>query len=197
MTRTGKSLAAYHRKRDFGRTPEPRGEAPRVRPAKLAYCVQKHAATRLHYDFRLELHGVLLSWAVPKGPCLDPHQRRLAVRVEDHPLEYGTFEGEIPKGQYGGGTVLLWDRGEWIPDGDPEAGFKKGHLKFRLEGRKLRGGWTLVRMGGPAGRNGKNWLLIKENDPEARPLTGGDILERRPESVAGAGGRARRASAAH
>ena len=179
------SLAVYHRKRNFRRTAEPRGAAASERPAALAYCVQKHAASHLHYDFRLELHGVLLSWAVPKGPCLDPHERRLAVHVEDHPLEYGTFEGEIPKGQYGGGTVLLWDRGEWIPDGDPEAGYKKGHLKFRLEGRKLRGAWALVRMHGAAGQNGKNWLLIKENDGQAAPLSRGDILEQRPESVSG------------
>jgi bifunctional non-homologous end joining protein LigD len=183
------SLAVYRRKRRFRRTPEPRGAAPRRRATGLAFYVQKHAASHLHYDFRLELHGVLLSWAVPKGPSLDPARRRLAVHVEDHPLEYGTFEGEIPKGEYGGGTVLLWDRGEWLPEGDPEAGFEKGHLKFRLEGRKLRGGWALVRMGGRAGADGKNWLLIKENDEEARPRA--DILEERPESVAGSA-RARR-----
>ena len=188
-------LALYRRKRRFRRTPEPRGVIGRVRPAGLSYYIQKHAATRLHYDFRLELHGVLLSWAVPKGPCLDPGERRLAVHVEDHPLEYGTFEGEIPKGEYGGGTVQLWDRGDWVPEGDPEAGYRRGRLKFQLNGRKLRGEWLLVRMGGRAGENGKNWLLIKENDAEARPLSRGDILEEHPESVASSGAR-RRASAA-
>ena len=185
------SLAVYHRKRNFRRTPEPRGAARHRRPTSLSYFIQKHAASHLHYDFRLELHGVLLSWAVPKGPCLDPHERRLAVHVEDHPLDYGPFEGEIPKGEYGGGTVLLWDRGEWIPDGDPEAGYEKGHLKFRLEGRKLRGRWALVKMNGAAGQNGKNWLLIKENDSEARPLSRGDILDQRPESASSRGAAAK------
>jgi bifunctional non-homologous end joining protein LigD len=185
------SLSVYRRKRRFRRTPEPRGASPRRRASArprakgLAYFIQKHAATRLHYDFRLELRGVLLSWAVPKGPCLDPRQRRLAVHVEDHPLEYGTFEGEIPKGQYGGGTVQLWDRGEWIPQGDAEDGYRRGRLKFRLNGVKLRGGWTLVRMGGRAGEDAKNWLLIKENDAEAVTLESGDVTELQPESVAG------------
>ena len=182
-------LALYRRKRRFGRTPEPRGRTRRRSSARprtgLSYFIQKHAATRLHYDFRLELHGVLLSWAVPKGPCLDPRERRLAVHVEDHPVEYGTFEGEIPRGEYGGGTVQLWDRGEWAPRGDPEAGYRAGRLKFDLRGEKLRGGWTLVRMGGRAGEDGKNWLLIKENDDEAMPLPRGDVVELRPESVAG------------
>jgi bifunctional non-homologous end joining protein LigD len=171
------SLAAYRRKRRFGRTPEPRGAAARRRssarpPARgLSYFIQKHAARRLHYDFRLEHRGVLLSWAVPKGPSLDPRERRLAVRVEDHPLEYGSFAGKIPKGEYGAGTVEVWDRGEWLPEGDPEAGLERGRLKFRLRGRRLRGGWTLVRMGGRAGEGGKNWLLIKERDEAA--LAGG------------------------
>jgi bifunctional non-homologous end joining protein LigD len=182
-------LGVYRRKRRFTRTPEPRGGTIRRRSSArpktgLSYFIQKHAATRLHYDFRLELRGVLLSWAVPKGPCLDPRERRLAVRVEDHPLEYGTFEGEIPQGEYGGGTVQLWDRGTWIPEGDPEDGCAKGRLKFRLSGEKLRGGWTLVRMGGRSGEDGKNWLLIKERDEEARALASGDVTELRPESVA-------------
>src|SRR5215468_12072422 len=154
------ALEEYKRKRDFRRTPEPAGApspaAPRGRvraatPAPLAYVIQKHAATRLHYDFRLELGGVLKSWAVPKGPSLDPGEKRLAVEVEDHPIDYGGFEGVIPEGQYGGGTVLLWDRGIWIPaDPDPAAAFGKGTLKFELRGEKLHGNWALVRMGGKA-----------------------------------------------
>ncbi|HXT00527.1 MAG TPA: DNA ligase D [Elusimicrobiota bacterium] len=195
------SLATYRRKRRFRRTPEPRGGAVRRRSSArprtgLSYFIQKHAATRLHYDLRLELHGVLLSWAVPKGPCLDPRERRLAVHVEDHPLEYGTFEGEIPPGEYGGGTVQLWDRGRWTPRGDAEEGYAEGRLKFRLDGEKLRGGWTLVRMSGPSGEGGKNWLLIKENDEEAVPLARGDITELRPESVAGKKSRARASAVA-
>src|SRR5712692_1192999 len=148
------ALEEYQRKRDFRRTPEPSGTARRRKKAAaaaLSFVVQKHAATRLHYDFRLELGGVLLSWAIPKGPSLDPHEKRLAVHVEDHPIDYGGFEGVIPKGQYGGGTVLLWDRGTWTPlEPDPEAALKKGALKFRLDGEKLRGNWALVRMAGRA-----------------------------------------------
>ena len=179
------SLAVYRRKRDFKRTPEPRGAAKaRAKSPGLSFFIQKHAASHLHYDVRLELDGVLLSWAVPKGPCLDPSQRRLAVHVEDHPLEYGSFEGDIPKGEYGGGHVQLWERGTWFPEGDPRAGYKKGHLKFRLEGLKLRGGWHLVKMHGPR-FTGKEWLLTKADDDQARPLSEGDILIERPESVAG------------
>lgn len=181
-------LQEYKRKRNFKATPEPAGK---VKPKKKtkgknSFVIQKHAATRLHYDFRLEMEGVLRSWAVPKGPSLDPAEKRLAVHVEDHPLDYGTFEGIIPKGQYGGGTVLLWDRGTWEPDGDPVAGYKKGHLKFRLDGEKLQGGWNLVRIGGRRGgdEDKENWLLIKEKDDEARPGSGEAITEERPESVA-------------
>src|SRR5438128_6089199 len=138
-------LREYHRKRDFTRTAEPRGTKQRSMTGR-SYVIQKHAASRLHYDFRLEHAGALLSWAVPKGPSLDPADRRLAVRVEDHPIEYGGFEGIIPAGEYGGGSVLLWDRGTWSPSGDVEAGLRKGHLDFELEGEKLRGAWRLIRL---------------------------------------------------
>src|SRR5438552_15637312 len=142
-------LADYRRKRDFRRTPEPLGQRDKRSGHDLRFVIQKHAATRLHYDFRLELDGVLKSWAVPKGPSLDPAEKRLAVHVEDHPLDYGEFEGVIPEGEYGGGTVLLWDRGTWIPlDPDPAAAYRKGSLKFILQGQKLHGKWALVRMGG-------------------------------------------------
>src|SRR6186997_1538849 len=155
------ALEDYKKKRNFTRTPEPPGETG---PAGgWSYCIQKHAATRLHYDFRLELDGVLLSWAVPKGPSLDPLERRLAMHVEDHPVEYGSFEGIIPAGEYGGGTVLLWDRGTWEPLEDPHQGLRKGALKFRLDGEKLQGKWTLVKIKGRNARDDeKSWLLIKE-----------------------------------
>ena len=140
-----KKLSTYRKKRDFGKTAEPSGDV-RVAPAKQRrFVIQKHDATRLHYDLRLEFDGVFKSWAVTRGPSLDPHDKRLAVEVEDHPLDYGDFEGTIPKGQYGGGTVMLWDRGTWESD-DPERGFKKGDLKFTLHGDKLHGSWVLVRM---------------------------------------------------
>src|ERR1700761_1322539 len=140
------ALTVYRTKRDFTKTDEPSGEH-RVAPSRrLRFVVQKHAATRLHYDLRLEWEGVFKSWAVTKGPSLNPADKRLAVEVEDHPLDYGDFEGTIPKGEYGGGTVMLWDRGFWAPSGDPEAMLKKGDLKFVLEGEKLHGGWVLVRM---------------------------------------------------
>ncbi len=176
-------LKEYQRKRDFTRTPEPKGSDPQ-KPGN-DYLIQKHAARQLHYDFRLELDGVLLSWAVPKGPSLDPGERRLAVHVEDHPLEYGTFEGTIPAGEYGGGTVLLWDRGTWEPEGDPHEGLRRGDFKFQLHGEKLRGRWVLVRMGKQSARENakENWLLIKHSDSEASPLAERDILLERPESV--------------
>ncbi|HEX6011807.1 MAG TPA: DNA ligase D, partial [Geminicoccaceae bacterium] len=163
-------LDRYRARRDFARTPEPAGgTAPGT--GRL-FVVHKQAARRLHYDLRLELGGALKSWAVTRGPSLDPKDRRLAVHVEDHPLEYAVFEGVIPKGQYGGGTVMAWDKGAWRPEGDPEAGYAAGRLKFRLEGRKLRGGWTLVRMGSRRDRardaRQDPWLLIKERDPFAR-----------------------------
>jgi bifunctional non-homologous end joining protein LigD len=173
-------LSEYARKRDFARTAEPPARRPAA--AGRSYCIQQHAASRLHWDFRLELDGVLLSWAVPKGPSLDPADKRLAVQVEDHPVAYGSFEGVIPEGQYGGGTVLLWDKGRWEPQGDPRAALRKGQLKFRLDGRKLRGGWVLVRLHGRAGdEERRNWLLIKERDEEARPDE--DVVALRRQSV--------------
>jgi bifunctional non-homologous end joining protein LigD len=178
-------LREYRRKRDFARTPEPAGEAPKRRPGrKPAFVVQAHAARRMHYDFRLELDGVLKSWAVPKGPSLDPAQKRLAVHVEDHPIEYGDFEGVIPRGEYGGGTVMLWDRGWWEPVGDAAAGYAKGDFKFILHGEKLRGKWVLVRMKQREGEKAENWLLIKEQDGEARPGSGTAVVEEQAESAA-------------
>ena len=145
------ALERYRKKRDFSKTPEPRGKR-RKRGSKLSFVIQKHDASRLHYDFRLELDGVLKSWAVPKGPSLDPTQRRLAVQVEDHPIEYADFEGIIPHGEYGGGTVLVWDRGTWTPEEDPERGLASGALKFSLDGEKLSGSWALVRIHGRSAR---------------------------------------------
>jgi bifunctional non-homologous end joining protein LigD len=171
-----KALTRYREKRDFTKTAEPSGAEPVKAKGDGFFVVQKHAATRLHYDFRLALGGVLKSWAVTKGPSLDPHDRRLAVEVEDHPVAYGDFEGTIPKGQYGGGTVMLWDHGTWEPVGDAKAGLKKGELKFILHGERLRGHWVLVRMNSSSAREKRNnWLLIKERDEEVReggkPLT--------------------------
>jgi bifunctional non-homologous end joining protein LigD len=161
------SLDRYREKRSFANSPEPQGELE-ASPAGNLYVIQKHAASHLHYDLRLELDGVLKSWALPKGPSLDPAQKRLAVHVEDHPVEYGSFEGIIPEGEYGGGTVMLWDRGRWEPQGDPREGYAKGDLKFRLHGEKLSGSWVLARMKGKAGeKEGKNWLLIKKRDDAA------------------------------
>ncbi|MGD9632412.1 MAG: DNA ligase D [Pirellulales bacterium] len=177
------SLREYKRKRNFRKTAEPAGDAPAKSAAGRRFVVQKHDASRLHYDFRLEYEGVLKSWAVPKGPNLDPAVKTLAVQVEDHPLEYVDFEGIIPAGEYGGGTVMVWDRGTWKPEEDPQRGFKTGKLKFSLEGEKLRGSWALVRMGGAAGEGGKNWLLIKHRDRAARPNAKGDFLARHARSV--------------
>src|SRR5215470_5699815 len=167
-------LRTYRSKRRFDVTPEPEGRQPGTR-RRHAFVIQKHDASRLHYDFRLEMDGVLKSWAVPKGPSLDPSRKRLAVEVEDHPLEYGAFEGAIPNGQYGAGEVIVWDRGTWHSEGDESAGYKKGHLRFTLEGSKLRGAWNLVRIGSLKGR-GANWLLVKERDAESRREREGDIL---------------------
>lgn len=176
------SLVDYQRKRNFTQTAEPPARTAKKHGSQ--FVIQKHAASHLHYDFRLEMDGVLKSWAVPHGPCLDPSHKRLAVQVEDHPLDYATFEGTIPAGQYGGGTVMVWDRGTWSPVGDAEAGYRDGKLKFVLDGEKLHGGWTLVRMRDHDGEKRHNWLLIKERDSEAVPLDAADILETRPESVA-------------
>ncbi len=162
-------LANYRAKRDFSRTAEPGGSVSDRSGGGNRYLIQKHDATRMHFDFRLEYDGVLLSWAVPNGPSYDPAEKRLAVHVEDHPLDYGNFEGTIPKGNYGGGTVMLWDEGTWEPVGDADAGLKKGDLKFVLHGRRLRGQWVLVRMKPKKGERGshENWLLIKEKDAYA------------------------------
>ena len=165
------SLSVYRAKRDFTKTAEPSGKT-HIKPAQhLRFVVQKHAASRLHYDLRLELNGVFKSWAVTKGPSLDPRDRRLAVEVEDHPLDYGDFEGTIPQGEYGGGTVMLWDRGFWAPEdgGDPERALRKGELKFTLAGEKLNGSWVIVRMRHDRERSGRNnWLLIKHRDGHER-----------------------------
>ena len=167
-----RQLERYRSMRDFQLTAEPRGKSSsKVQEAaqELPFVIQKHAATRLHYDFRLGWHGVLKSWAVTKGPSFNPADKRLAVQVEDHPMEYGGFEGTIPKGQYGGGTVMVWDFGTWKPLDDVDHGLAAGHLKFELDGKKLKGRWALVRMHGPRERADKsNWLLIKDRDEYAR-----------------------------
>jgi bifunctional non-homologous end joining protein LigD len=183
------ALEKYRQKRNFKSTPEPAGDpalaterAKSARPDKgLFFCVQKHLASHLHYDFRLEHNGVLLSWAVPKGPSLDPKTKRLAMHVEDHPIEYGTFEGVIPEG-YGAGIVMLWDQGTWTPQvDDVDAALKKGDLKFTLDGYKLKGSWVLVRTGGRyGGDSARSWLLIKHRDEWAGEL---DIAEFAPRSV--------------
>src|SRR5437899_708075 len=176
-------LERYRQKRNFRITPEPEGGVGKRTNASLKFVIQKHAARRLHYDFRLELDGVMLSWAVPKGPSLDPNDKRLAMHVEDHPMEYGDFEGVIPAKQYGAGTVMLWDRGTWIPKTEPKEAYEKGRLKFELNGEKLRGGWNLVRSrSGKYG--GESWLLIKEADEYARLGEAASIVDAMPDSVA-------------
>jgi bifunctional non-homologous end joining protein LigD len=185
------ALEEYKRKRDFTKTPEPAGKVRARTPRERFFCVQKHLASHLHYDLRLEHNGVLLSWAVPKGPSLDPKTKRLAMHVEDHPLEYGEFEGVIPEG-YGAGIVMLWDRGTWTPEvDDVDTALAKGDLKFTLNGYKLKGSWVLVRTGGrdTGGRSGANrdarsWLLIKHRDDWAGDL---DIAEFAPRSVKSSG----------
>ena len=178
-------LAQYNAKRDFAKTAEPAGTlAPRDQAAPLQFVVQKHWASHLHYDFRLELDGVMLSWAVPKGPCLDPGVKALAIHVEDHPISYNRFEGEIPKGQYGGGTVIVWDQGTWQPVGDARAGLDKGKLVFALHGQKLAGLWELVRISKPGDKKHNQWLLFKKRgDAWARPRSEYDVLTALPDSV--------------
>jgi bifunctional non-homologous end joining protein LigD len=175
------ALETYRRKRNFAATAEPKGATPV--PGSDLFVVQKHDATRLHYDLRLALDGVLKSWAVTRGPSLNPGEKRLAVAVEDHPLEYADFEGTIAKGEYGGGAVIVWDNGTWAPFGDAHKGLKKGHLEFELHGQKLNGRWHLVRMHGKPDEKRENWLLIKGDDEFARSPDAADILEERPESI--------------
>src|SRR5436305_8883114 len=173
-------LERYREMRDFSITPEPRGRTAMRKAKQLRYFIQRHAATRLHYDFRLELEGVLKSWAVPKGPSLDPADKRLAMQTEDHPLDYGDFEGVIPEKQYGAGEVLLWDKGVWTPeDRDALEALRKGRLHFRLDGAKLHGSWILTRTRGNEDRPA--WLLIKRNDEQAQ--RGYEVTVERPESV--------------
>jgi bifunctional non-homologous end joining protein LigD len=179
------ALEEYKKKRNFNKSPEPTGSVNTHKSGELFFCVQKHLASHLHYDFRLEHNGVLLSWAVPKGPSLDPGTKRLAMHVEDHPIAYGDFEGVIPEG-YGAGIVMLWDRGTWTPESpDVDAALKKGDLKFTLNGYKLKGSWVLVRTGGrfPGARGGdpnRSWLLIKHRDEWSGDL---DIAAFAPRSV--------------
>jgi bifunctional non-homologous end joining protein LigD len=168
-------LAEYNRRRRFGVTPEPAGRLARVKNAELQFVIQKHRASRLHYDFRLEHDGVMLSWAVPKGPSLDPSNKRFAMQTEDHPIEYNQFEGVIPEGEYGAGTVMIWDHGTWEPEvEDVERALAKGDLKFKLYGKKLGGSWVLVRM------RERQWLLIKHRDKAASTV---DITSAKPRSA--------------
>ncbi len=175
-------LATYRTKRQFEKTPEPEGTRGKSSLGGL-YVIHEHDATRLHYDLRLEHDGVLLSWAVTRGPSLDPEEKRLAVQVEDHPIDYGAFEGTIPEGNYGAGTVSQWDRGRWIPEGDPAAGLKRGRLNFHLEGEKLKGGWHLVRMVRRPKEKRDSWLLIKSKDQYAISGAKGEVTKTAMKSV--------------
>jgi bifunctional non-homologous end joining protein LigD len=183
-----RKLAEYNRKRDFGETPEPEGRVGRARHSGLRFVIQKHAASSLHFDFRLELDGVMKSWAVPKGPSLDPAVKRLAIQVEDHPIEYNTFEGTIPEGEYGGGTVMLWDRGTYTADdpskdpvADLRACYESGELAFTLSGDRLHGSWALIRTR-RGSRKQQQWLLVKRRDDHAIP--GSDVVAEYTTSVA-------------
>lgn len=176
------SLKTYRVKRNFTISPEPEGKTTRNAKSEGIYVIQKHRASQLHYDFRLEFGGTLLSWAIPKGPSLDPSVKRLAMHVEDHPVEYAAFEGVIPEGEYGGGTVMVWDRGTWTPEvEDVSAALKKGDLKFALNGKKLQGSWVLVRTRGYGHNADRSWLLIKHRDRYASQQ---DIAQVQPRSVA-------------
>jgi bifunctional non-homologous end joining protein LigD len=176
-------LNEYRKKRDFKISPEPSGEntEPKTPKSSLIYVIQKHRASQLHYDFRLEFGGTLLSWAVPKGPSLDPSVKRLAMQVEDHPVDYASFEGVIPEGEYGGGTVMVWDQGTWTPESpDVAAALEKGDLKFTLHGKKLKGSWVLVRTRGYGSSSKTSWLLIKHRDNFASDI---DVAEEMPRSA--------------
>jgi bifunctional non-homologous end joining protein LigD len=175
-------LKEYGKKRNFKVTPEPSGKSGAIQKhGPLIYVIQKHRATALHYDFRLEWKGVLLSWAVPKGPSLDPAVKRLAMQVEDHPVDYAGFEGVIPEGEYGGGTVMVWDQGTWAPEQDDvDAALAKGDLKITLHGKKLKGSWVLVRTHGYGRKDGKSWLLIKHRDEY---VSTEDITAEKPKSA--------------
>jgi len=180
-----KPVKEYKRKRHSaasGEAPD-KGSANREQAGGLRFVVQKHAATHLHYDFRLELDGTLKSWAIPKGPSLDPKDKRLAVHVEDHPLDYASFEGRIPVGHYGAGEVIVWDRGHWQPQGDPVAGYRAGKLKFTLVGEKLAGDWSLVRTRLKGSGDKEQWLLIKERDQAAKAAEDYEIVVAQPQSV--------------
>lgn len=179
-------LKAYRAKRNFSITPEPSsiGEHNDKNNSALSFVVQKHWASRLHYDFRLELEGTMKSWAVPKGPSLDPKDKRMAIHVEDHPLSYNSFEGQIPPGQYGAGKVIIWDKGIWIPLEDPKKDYRDGKLKFELCGHKLKGNWALVYMKNKKEKTQEPWLLIKEKDEYARPASEYSVVDEMPESVA-------------
>ena len=175
-------LETYQAKRRFDETPEPKGRKGVAKTKARRYLIQRHAATRLHYDLRLEYGGVLWSWAVTRGPSLDPDEKRLAVHVEDHPISYSDFEGTIPPKQYGAGKVIIWDKGTWTPIGDPHEGYRKGNLKFEIHGHKMHGRWVLVRMKG-RGEKQEAWLLIKENDEHARPAEEFSVVDEMPDSV--------------
>ena len=181
--RPAQPLREYRAKRNFAATPEPRGDEAAAGAGTLAYVIQKHAATRLHYDLRLEHDGVMWSWAVPRGPSLDPADKRVAMRTEDHPISYNRFEGTIPKGQYGAGSVIVWDRGHWEPAGDPAQGLAEGKLLFTLHGLKLRGQWELVRIKPKDGERGDPWILFKKRDAYARPHREFDVVRALPDSV--------------
>ncbi|MEA3059304.1 MAG: bifunctional non-ous end joining protein LigD [Sphingomonadales bacterium] len=183
MARRALDIETYNRKRDFTRTKEPHGR--KLKGKGDSFVVQKHEASRLHWDFRLELDGVLKSWAVPKGPSLDPDEKRLAVRTEDHPLDYGSFEGTIPKGEYGGGTVMLWDQGRWVPEPgkDPSKTIEEGHLHFTLEGERMKGEWVMFRLKPRPGEKAEPWILKKVTDDFADPGNGDALVDNNVTSV--------------